>query len=66
MSYTNTLVKETNLKIKIFDPLSNKNWLEEKVNTWLEENRVEIMQINMTYSEDKYILTLLYKESFEE
>ncbi len=47
MTYNNTLVKETSLRIKIFDPLSNKNWLEEKVNTWLQENRVEIIQINM-------------------
>ena len=62
MIYNNTLNKTTNLKIKIFEPLSNKNWLEEKVNLWLYENDVEVIQINMTYSEDKYILTLLYKD----
>jgi hypothetical protein len=59
----NTITKKNSLKIKIFEPLSNKNWLEQKVNTWLDDNPVEIIQINMTYSEDKYIFTLLYKES---
>jgi hypothetical protein len=61
MIYNNTLNKISNLKIKIFEPLSNKNWLEEQVNSWLYENEVDVVQINMTYSEDKYILTLLYK-----
>ena len=61
MIYNNTLNKTSNLKIKIFEPLSNKNWLEEQVNAWLYENDVDVIQINMTYSEDKYILTLLYK-----
>ena len=61
MIYNNTLNKISNLKIKIFEPLSNKNWLEEQVNSWLYENEVDVIQINMTYSEDKYILTLLYK-----
>ena len=65
MSYNNTLTKTSYLKIKIFEPLSNKNWLEEKVNSWLYENEVEIIQINMTYSDDKYILTILYKEIHE-
>lgn len=65
MSYNNTITKTSSLKIKIFEPLSNKNWLEETVNSWLNENEVEIIQINMTYSEDKYILTLLYKEIHE-
>ena len=65
MIYNNTLTKTSNIKIKIFDPLSNKNWLEETVNNWLYENEVEVIQINMTFSEDKYILTLLYKDSQE-
>ncbi len=58
----NTLITNKQLKIKIFEPLSNKNWLEEKVNSWLNENNVEVVQINMAYSEDKYIFTILYKE----
>ena len=59
----NTLVKTKKLKIKIFEPLSNKNWLEEKVNTWLNENDVEINQISMTYTDDKYIITILFSEN---
>jgi hypothetical protein len=50
-------------KIKIFEPLSNIHWLEEVVNLWLSENPVEVLQIQMNYSEDKYIITLLYKEN---
>ena len=58
----NTLIKSKSIKIKIFEPLSNKNWLEEKANTWLSEKDVIIEQISMTYASDKYILTILYKE----
>lgn len=52
----------SSLRIKIFEPLPNKNWLEAKVNTWLEEHNVEIIQLDMNFIEDKYILTLLYRE----
>jgi len=62
MIYNNTIEKSVQLKIKIFEPLSNKNWLEEKVNMWLKENNVDVVQINMSYSDDKYIFTILYKE----
>ena len=62
MNLNSTIEKKTNyIKIKIFEPLSNKNWLEEKVNTWLEEHNVDVLNINVVYSEDKFILTLLYK-----
>lgn len=61
MALNNTVIKNKKYKIKIFEPLSNKNWLEEQVNIWLDENPVEIIQINMTYADDKYILTILYK-----
>jgi hypothetical protein len=65
MLYNSTLIKKTEIKIKIFEPLSNRHWLEEKVNAWLKENNVEVIQINMAYSDDKYILTMLYKECHE-
>ncbi len=61
MMMEQTIIK-ARFKIKIFGPLSNKNWLEEEVNTWINENKIEILQMNMAFSEDKYILTLLYKE----
>ena len=63
MKYNNTVAEKIKFKIKIFEPLSNKNWLEEKVNLWLSENNVNVKQINMTYSDDKYILTILYSEN---
>jgi hypothetical protein len=63
MKYINTVDEKIKFKIKIFEPLSNKNWLEEKVNLWLSENNVSVKQINMTYSDDKYILTILYIEN---
>lgn len=50
------------IKIKIFDPIPNKNWLETKVNTWFKENKVEILSINMNFTDDKYLLTLIYRE----
>ena len=56
-----TLTKISKLKIKIFEPLPNRKWLEEKVNAWLDEHKVEVLQINMSFSDDKYFLTLLYK-----
>ena len=62
MMTENITLKKNSYRIKIFGPLSNKKWLEEKINLWLEENNVTIQQISMTYSEDKYILTLLYLE----
>jgi hypothetical protein len=63
MNINSTIEKKTNyIKIKIFEPLSNKNWLEEKVNTWLTEHNVEVLNINVAFSEDKFILTLLYKD----
>ena len=63
MSLNNTLEKKTaSIKIKIFEPLSNKNWLEEKVNAWLLDHDVEVLNLNVAYSEDKFILTLLYRE----
>jgi hypothetical protein len=61
----NTLEKKTSIRIKIFDPLSNKNWLEEKVNKWLSEHSVDVLNINVAYSEDKFILTLLYRDKEE-
>jgi hypothetical protein len=62
---TNTLEKKETIKIKIFEPLSNKNWLEEKVNKWLSEHTVEVLNINVAFSDDKFILTLLYKDKEE-
>jgi hypothetical protein len=62
MKYTNTLDEKIKFKIKIFEPLSNRNWLEEKVNLWLSENKVTVQQINMTFTDDMYILTILYSE----
>ena len=63
MKYQDVVKEKLKLKIKIFEPLSNRNWLEEKVNLWLSENNVSVMQINMTFSEDKYIFTILYIEN---
>lgn len=57
-----TTIVNVNLKIKIFGPLSNKNWLEEEVNSWLKEVPSEILQTSINYSDDKYVLTLLYRE----
>jgi len=63
MILNNTLDKKTtSIKIKIFEPLSNKNWLEEKVNTWLVEHNVHVINVNVAYADDKFILTLLYSE----
>jgi hypothetical protein len=62
MEYQNTILNKTKFKIKIFEPLSNRNWLEEKVNLWLSEHNVEVREINMAFSDDKYILTILYSE----
>jgi len=62
---TQQAIIKSNFKIKIFGPLSNKNWLEEEVNTWINDNKIEILQMNMAYSEDKYILTMLYKENLK-
>ena len=66
MNINSTLEKNTSsIKIKIFEPLSNKNWLEEKVNRWLTDHNVEVLNLNVAYSEDKFILTLLYREKEE-
>ncbi|MBN2545320.1 MAG: hypothetical protein JXB50_05945 [Spirochaetes bacterium] len=62
MTIEETIIKSKYI-IKIFGPLSNKNWLEEEVNTWINENKIDILQLNMAYSDDKYILTILYKEN---
>jgi hypothetical protein len=58
----NTIPALSSLKIKIFTPLSNKDWLQEKVNSWLGEHKVEVVNMNMNFTEDKYILTILYRE----
>jgi hypothetical protein len=62
MNIENAVINKTRLKIKIFEPLSNKNWLEEKVNLWLSENDIDVKEICMTYSDDKYIFTILYNQ----
>jgi len=55
----------SHLKIKIFEPLPNRNWLESKVNTWLSEHDVEVQQVNLNYSDDKYVISILYSEILE-
>ncbi|OHD18641.1 MAG: hypothetical protein A2086_17060 [Spirochaetes bacterium GWD1_27_9] len=64
MVYGSTLTRNkiSTQKIKIFDPLSNIYWLEETVNLWLSENDVEVINMNTTYSDGKFIITLLYLE----
>ena len=58
----NTIPILSSLKIKIFTPLSNKDWLQEKVNSWLADHKVEVINMNMNFTDDKYILTILYRE----
>ena len=62
MLTNNTIPALSSLKIKIFTPLSNKDWLQEKINSWLGEHKVEVVNMNMNFTEDKYILTILYRE----
>jgi hypothetical protein len=55
----------SHLKIKIFEPLPNRNWLESKVNTWLSEHQVDVKQVSLSFSDDKYVITILYCELLE-
>ena len=62
MIYNSVLEKPKTLKLKIFDPQTNKSWLEDIVNEWLVENDVEIFNYNLNFSGDKYIISILYYE----